>query len=329
MTTFNALRVHRQDKSVEARFESLTVDDLGAGDVVIRARYSGINYKDALAVTGAGRIMKKFPLVAGIDVAGEVESSGSPDFAPGDEVLVTGCGLGEEHDGGFAGRVRVPAEWVVPLPETLTLWEAMCLGTAGFTAGLALERMERNGQSPDGGPVVVTGATGGVGSVAVSLLSRRGYEVVAVSGNPEDESYLTDLGAARVLDRREIDYGSRPLEKALWAGAVDNVGADTLAWLTRTTDWWGNIASIGLAGGFELNTTVMPFILRGVNLLGINSVKTPREQRLAVWELLAGPAKPQLAAIGTRTARLSESLPLFQGYLDGTVTGRTVLEIDA
>ena len=326
MRSFTAYRVHNDD-GISASFDTLTLDDLTPGDVVIRAAYSGINYKDALAATGAGRIMKRFPLVGGIDVAGVVEHSDSAEFAVGDQVLVTGCGLGEEVDGGYAEFVRAPAESVIALPASLSLWAAMCVGTAGFTAALAITRMERNGQRPEMGPIVVTGATGGVGSLAVSMLARAGYEVAAVTGKQDAGEYLTALGAATILDRRNIDYGSRPLEKARWGGAIDNVGGETLAWLTRTTDWFGSIASIGLAGGHRLETTVMPFILRGVNLLGINSVRTPRPERLAVWQRIAGDLAPDLERIGTRTEPMTALPGLFQAYLDGEVTGRTVIKI--
>lgn len=328
METFRGLRVHSADKKISSRFDDLTLDDLTPGALVIRARYSSINYKDVLAATGAGRIMKTMPLVAGIDVAGVVEASDDSQFKPGDEVLVTGCGLGETVDGGYAQYVRAEPEWVVPVPAGLSLWDAMCLGTAGFTAALAVARMERNGQAPDGGPVVVTGASGGVGSFAVSMLAGLGYDVVAMSGKASANDFLTGLGAARIIGRDAVDPAGRPLEKALWAGAIDNVGGDTLAWLTRTVDWWGNIASIGLVGGHELHTTVMPFILRGINLLGINSVRTPRPQRLKVWSRLATDLRPDLAAIGKRTEKLSDLPALFDAYLRGEVTGRTVVEID-
>jgi NADPH2:quinone reductase len=328
METFKAYRVHEQDRKVEARYEDLTLDDLGDGDVVIRARYSSINYKDALAATGAGRIMKRFPLVGGIDVAGEVESSGDARYAPGDAVLVTGCGLGEEHDGGYAGRVRVHGDWVIPMPEGLDAWHAMCLGTAGFTAGLAVHRLEHNGLTPQSGRVVVTGATGGVGSLAVDMLAGRGYAVSALTGKREAGDYLASLGASDILVRGEEDYGKRPLEKARWAGAVDNLGGETLTWLTRTIDWWGSIASIGLAESHELHTTVMPFILRGANLLGINSVFTPRALREAVWGRLASDLKPRhLDIIGTRTIGLSELHGVFSEYLEGKVRGRTVVDL--
>jgi NADPH2:quinone reductase len=310
------------------RFEPLRLDDLGPGNVVVRVQYSGINYKDALAATGAGKILRRYPLVGGIDLAGVVESSTDLRHAPGDRVLVTGCGLSETHDGGYAQYARLEGEWVIPMPEGLDAFTAMALGTAGFTAALAIHRMEHNGQTPAKGPIVVTGATGGVGSVAIDMLAGRGYEVVAVTGKPESVDYLKTLGAAQVLLRRDIDTGKRPLEAARFAGAIDNVGGETLTWLTRTVDTWGNIASIGLAGGAELHTTVMPFILRGINLLGINSSATLRDTRLIVWNRIATDLRPRhLEQIVTRTLPFDELPGAFAGYLEGTVTGRTVVRI--
>jgi NADPH2:quinone reductase len=326
--SFRAFRIHKADDGVAPRMETLALDDLSDGDVVIRAHYSSINYKDALAATGVGRILRHFPLVGGIDVAGEVESSSDDRFAPGDPVLVTGCGLGEDRDGGYAEYVRVPAESVIPVPASLDPHQAMCLGTAGFTAALAVMRLEHNGLHPDKGSVVVTGATGGVGSLALNMLSGLGYRVCAVTGKDDADDFLRNLGAAEILRRQQIDYGKRPLEKALWAGAVDNLGGQTLTWLTRTVDWWGSIASIGLAESHELNTTVMPFILRGINLLGINSVATPREVRLRVWERLGSDLKPSaLDMICTRTVDFDTLADVFGGYLDGQVTGRTVVDL--
>jgi acrylyl-CoA reductase (NADPH) len=328
--TFKAFRIHEGETrgTVCAGFEQMTVDELSPGDVVIRAEYSSINYKDALAATGAGRILRSFPLNGGIDVAGVVESSTDPEFTPGMAVLATGSGLGEATDGGYAEFTRVKSKWVVPIPDGLDAKTAMTIGTAGFTAALAIHRMEHNGQAPENGPVVVTGATGGVGSVAVDMLSSRGYEVVAVSGKRESEGYLKAIGASRILWRDELDFGSRALESIEWAGAIDNVGGEMLTWLTRTMGWWGNIASIGLAGSHELHTTVMPFILRGVNLLGINSMATPRALRLAVWDRVATDLMPQhLDMIGTRELALDDLPDAFQAYVDGTVTGRTVVRI--
>ncbi len=328
MNTFRAFRIHEVDGRIESRFDLITLDDLGPGEVVIRVLWSDINYKDALAATGAGRILRRYPLVGGIDLAGEVVSSTDPRFATGQSVLVTGCGLSETHDGGYAEFARVAADWVIALPAGLDACDAMKLGTAGFTAALAIHRMEQNGQAPGNGPVVVTGATGGVGSLAIDMLAGRGYEVVAVSGKPEADEYLRGLGAARVLRRQDIDPGKRPMEKALWAGAIDNLGGDLLAWLTRTVDQWGNIASIGLAASAELKTTVMPFILRGVNLLGINSVYTPRDLRLAVWTRLADDLKPRhLDRICAKTVDFDSLPDQFDEYLKGRVTGRTVVKI--
>ena len=263
MDTFKALRIHRVDGRIQARMEQIGLGDLSPGEVVVRVGWSGINYKDALAATGTSPILRRYPLVGGIDLAGEVVSSTDTRYRAGQKVLVTGCGLSETHDGGYAEYARLSGDWLIELPPGMNERDAMTLGTAGFTAALAIHRMEQNGQRPDGGPIVVTGASGGVGSLAVNMLAGRGYEVVAVSGKAEAVSWLQELGAARVLSRADIDRGSRPLEKALWAGAIDNVGGELLTWLTRTVDFWGNIASIGLAGSADLQTTVMPFILRG------------------------------------------------------------------
>lgn len=328
MKPFKAFRIHSEGGKIAARFETLTLDDLAAGEVVIRVACSDINYKDALAATGAGKILRRYPLVGGIDLAGTVESSSDSRYRPGDAVLVTGCGLSETHDGGYAQFARVHGDWVIPMPAGLDPLTAMSIGTAGFTAGLAIHRMEQNGQTPEHGPIVVTGATGGVGSVAIDMLSARGYQVVAVSGKPDAAAYLKELGATEVLDRKTLDLGSRPLEAARFAGAIDNLGGEVLTWLTRTVDFWGNIASIGLAASPELRTTVMPFILRGVALLGINSSATRREWRLAVWQRIATDLRPRhLARIVTRTIAFDELPGAFPDYLTGSVTGRTVVKI--
>ena len=326
--TFKAFRIHETDRKIVARFEQLTLDDLSQGDVVVRVLYSDINYKDALAATGAGRILRKYPLVGGIDLAGVVETSADARYKPGDHVLVTGCGLSEVHDGGYAEYARLKGDWVIPMPPGFGAFKAMSLGTAGFTAALAIHRMEHNGQTPAKGPIVVTGATGGVGSIAIDMLAGRGYEVIAVSGKAESTDYLKSLGAAQVLLRNEIDYGKRPLEAARFGGAIDNVGGEMLTWLTRTVDNWGNIASIGLAGSAELHTTVMPFILRGVNLLGINSSATLRDTRLVVWNRIATDLKPRhLDSIATRTISFEDLPGAFDAYLKGTITGRTIVKI--
>jgi NADPH2:quinone reductase len=328
MNSFKALRIHREGGRIQARYEQLALDDLAPGEVVVRVAWSGINYKDALAATGASPILRRYPLVGGIDLSGEVVSSTDVRYTPGQKVLVTGCGLSETHDGGYAEYARLPGDWLIALPPGMDEMDVMKLGTAGFTAALAIQRMEHNGQRPSGGPIVVTGASGGVGSIAINMLAGRGYEVVAVSGKPEAEPYLRELGAERVLRRQDVDLGSRPMEATLWAGAIDNVGGETLTWLTRTVDFWGNIASIGLAGSHELHTTVLPFILRGVSLLGINSVATPRETRLAVWQRIGTDLRPaKLDRIATRVVDFADLLVQFDGYLKGQVTGRTVVRI--
>jgi acrylyl-CoA reductase (NADPH) len=328
MPAFNAFRIHETDGKIAARFESLTLEQLSPGDVVIGVQYSGINYKDALAATGAGKILRRYPLVGGIDLAGIVQSSTDARYRPGDAVLVTGSGLSETVDGGYAEVARVAGDSVIPMPKGLDAFKAMTLGTAGFTAALAIHRMEKNGQAPDRGPIVVTGATGGVGSIAIDMLATRGYEVIAVSGKADASDYLKSLGAARVIPRSEFSLGSRPLEPARYAGAIDNVGGDMLAGLTRQVDFWGSIASVGLAGGVKLETTVMPFILRGVNLLGINSSATRREERLEVWQRISTDLTPRhLDRIATKVIAFADLPNAFQAHLDGKVTGRTVVKV--
>ena len=328
MQDFRAYRIDQVDGKVVAGFATMGIDDLTDGDVIVKVSHSTINYKDALAATGAGRILRTFPLNGGIDLAGTVVSSGTTEFAEGDPVLVNGCGLSETRDGGYAEYARVPADAVVPIPDGMSAAETMQIGTAGFTAALAIHRMEQNGQLPENGPVVVTGATGGVGSLAIDMLEARGYEAVALTGKAEQASYLESIGAARVLVRGEVDFGARPMEKAEWAGGIDNLGGEALTWLTRTVAYGGNIASIGLAASHELNTTVLPFILRAVCLLGINSVETPRDLRLAVWRRLGSDLKPRhLDKIASNTVNFAELPGAFQAFIDGEVVGRTLVEI--
>lgn len=325
MEGFRAFRIHQQGDS---RLETIGLDSLSDGDVVVRVRYSTINYKDALAATGAGKILRRYPLVGGIDLSGEVVTSTDPAFTPGQKVLVNGTGLSETHDGGYAEYARLQADQLVPIPAGLDEFQVMAIGTAGYTAALAIHRMEQNGQRPELGEIVVTGATGGVGSLAIDMLAGRGYEVAAVTGKESATEYLRKLGAARVLLRDKIDLGKRPMEEAQFAGAIDNVGGELLTWLTRTMSFWGNIASIGLAASPELKTTVMPFILRGVSLLGINSVYTPRAMRLEVWQRLASDLKPRhLDSIVTRTIDFDALPTAFDAYLKGSVVGRTVVRI--
>lgn len=328
MQGFRAFRIHQEGGQIVSRMEMLGLDALSAGNVVVRVRYSTINYKDALAATGAGKILRRYPLVGGIDLSGEVVTSTDPAFTPGQKVLVTGSGLSETHDGGYADYARLQADQLVAIPDGLDEFQAMAIGTAGYTAALAIHRMEQNGQRPDAGEVVVTGATGGVGSLAIDMLAGLGYSVAAVTGKKSSTEYLRQLGAARVLLRDQIDLGKRPMEEAQFAGAIDNVGGELLTWLTRTMSFWGNIASIGLVGSPELKTTVMPFILRGVSLLGINSVYTPRAVRVEVWRRLANDLKPRhLDSIVTRTIDFDELPTAFDAYLKGSVVGRTVVRI--
>jgi len=329
MSPFRALRIHQDGKATSAKLESVSLADLTPGEVVVRVQWSGINYKDALAVSGKGRIMRKFPCVAGIDLAGTVESSDSPKYQEGDSVLVTGCNIGELLDGGYAEFARVPSEAVIPLPAGMSAKDAMAIGTAGFTAAFALRRMLENHQAPAMGPIAVTGPTGGVGSIAIDLFKRAGFTVHAITGKAEASAdYLKALGADEIVARQSLDLGSKPMEKALWGGAVDNLGGPTLTWLTRTVKPWGNIASIGLAQSHELTTTVMPFILRGVSLLGIHSVECPRAWREDIWSKLAGEWKPRhLARIATRAVTLEELPAACNDLIAGTVTGRVLVKI--
>jgi NADPH2:quinone reductase len=322
-----ACRVHRENDGVSARVLEMSEEALTPGDVLIRAEWSGVNFKDALGVTGRARIYKRFPLNAGIDVSGRVVSTTDKRFAPGDAVLVNGMGLGESHDGGFAQLVRVPGDWVVPIPDGLDVRQAMALGTAGFTAALAVHRMEANGQTPDKGPIVVTGPTGGVGSAAVSILARRGYEVLAVSGRPEHAEYLRDLGAHDVATPEGLDLGTRPLEGARFGGVIDNVGGSLLAALVRHVGPWGNVAAIGNAGGAEFQATVFPFILRGVSLLGASSANCPMSLRSAIWRELGGGMKPPaLDRIVSRTVPLADVVAACRTLIDRRALGRILVD---
>ncbi|MDT0497132.1 YhdH/YhfP family quinone oxidoreductase [Algiphilus sp. W345] len=329
MESFQALRVHTVDKRAEARLETIALNDLSAGEVVVRVHWSGLNFKDALAVSGKGRIMRRSPCVAGIDLAGVVVESSSADVQAGAAVVVTGCNIGEQLDGGFAQYARVPAYAVVPLPDGLSLRESMAIGTAGFTAALALKRMLDNHQRPHMGPIAITGPTGGVGSIATDLFSRAGFKVAAITGKPEQAGdYLKALGASEIVDRKRLDFGSKPLETAVWGGAVDNLGGDALAYLTRTVKPWGNIALIGLASSPKLETTVIPFILRGASLLGIWSVEVPREWRLEIWKHLASDWKPRhLDRIVSRTIRLDEVTQAAEDLMGASMTGRYLVDL--
>ena len=324
---FRAFRIHNDGDGYRSGIEAVSIDDLNPGEVVIKTAYSSVNYKDALAGTGQGKILRRFPLVGGIDVAGHVVASTSPGFKEGDAVLVTGSGLSETRDGGYAEYARLDAKWVVALPAGLSLREAMILGTAGFTAALGLLRMTDNRQTPDLGPLAVTGATGGVGSLAVAIYSKAGYEVHAISGKPEHADYLKSLGASEVLGRDALST-TRPMDTARFGGGLDNVGGTMLAALLAQTAPYGNVASCGLAASPELHATVMPFIFRGVSLLGVASAGTARDIRDEVWKRLASDWKPaDLDAICTREATLDELPAVFETMLAGGSLGRTVVRI--
>lgn len=327
---FRAFRIDQTDEGKHrAGIVELTPEELGEGEVLIRTAYSSVNYKDALAGTGQGKILRRFPLIGGIDVAGHVQESRDSRFKEGDPVLVTGCGLSETRDGGYSELARMAADDVVPVPEGLSLREAMGLGTAGFTAALCHWRMTTNGQVPEMGPIVVTGATGGVGMIAVDLLTAAGFEVHAISGKIERFEFLQELGATQCISRHKLYWGQRPLEKGRWAGAVDNVGGEMLDGLTRVIHPWGNIASCGLAGGIELHTTVMPFIIRGIGLLGINSAGCPYPIRKEMWSRLADDLKPpHLDKIITREVTLDELPAVFDQMLEGDSFGRTTVRFD-
>jgi len=325
---FKAYRTFEEHKVVASRFVEMGVDDLDAGDVVVRTKYSTINYKDALSYNGAGRIMRKYPTNAGIDMAGTVESSSNPRWKRGDKVIVHGYDMGVAHDGGYAEFVRVPGDWIVRRPESMTAFDAMTMGTAGFTAAQAIMLMEHNGLRPAHGPVAVTGATGGVGSVAIEILAKMGFHVVAITGKSEETEYLKGLGAAEVLQRQSIDLAqTRPLDKSTWAGAVDNLGGDLLAWLLSTMKIGGTVGSVGLAAGMKLETTVAPFILRGVALLGVDSANCPMHLRQRVWNKLAVDWRPDRVHDQVRTIEFDDLPTHFDAYLKGMVRGRTVVRI--
>jgi NADPH2:quinone reductase len=329
MSSFKALRVHKVESGLSARIDTVSLNDLTPGNVVIRIAYSSLNYKDALAVTGKGAILRGLPRIPGIDLSGVVESSSDPSFEPGNKVLVTGCNIGEALDGALAQFARVPAHAVIPLPASLSLFEAMALGTAGFTAALALRRMLENHQVPERGTIAITGPTGGVGAIALSVFKRAGFTTAAITGKPDEAAFLKELGADEVVDRTTLQIGSKPLEKARWGGAVDSLGGDTLAYLTRTVQPLGNIAAIGLAQSPALVTTVMPFILRGISLLGIHSVEVPRDWRLDIWNKLAGDWKPAaLERLIVRDTISLEDVPAACAELiAGRARGRYVVRI--
>lgn len=328
MQPFKAFLIEQQEGKVAGRFTQMGEDRLDPGEVTLRVAYSSVNYKDALAATGAGRIIRRYPCVGGIDMCGTVVASTDARFTKGDAVIATSYDIGVAHHGGYAEYGRVPADWVVPLPAGMSLFDSMALGTAGFTAALGIVRMEENGLKPDNGPVIVSGATGGVGSLAIDMLARLGYRVVALTGKEAETAYLKGLGAAEVMLRSSLDLTKvKPLDKALWAGAVDNLGGDVLAWIASTMKQDGTIASIGLAASMSLNTTVAPFILRGACLLGIDSGYCAMPLRRRVWERLAADMRPQHLAAMTRTIPFDELPMVFDEFLQGRAHGRVVVDM--
>ena len=331
MQTFRAFKLEEIDRKIRAGFADVTLDELDPGELVVRVAYSDVNYKDALAATGKGRILLRPSCIGGIDLAGTVISSSDARFAKGDAVLAVGHELGVKHHGGYAEYARIPANWAVTLPKGMTLWEAMAFGTAGYTAGLAIVKMEHNGLRPDGGPVIVDGATGGVGSIAIAALSKLGYHVVALTGKEQAVDWLKNLGAKEVKFRKELDLAKiKPLDKATWQGAVDNLGGEVLAWMASTMKFNGVIASIGLAAGFGLNTTVMPFILRGVSLLGINSTDAPGpELERQVWARLGSDMKPAGLKEMARTIAFADLPKVFDDFINAKVTGRIVVDLNS
>lgn len=327
--SFQALVVDKTDSSFSVAVKSVSLEDLPAGEVVIKVAYSSVNYKDGLASIPNGKILRSYPFIPGIDLSGVVVSSTDDRFKKGQEVLATGYGIGVSHFGGFSEYARIPAAWLVPLPEGLTLKEAMIYGTAGFTAALSIQALEDHGLSPDNGKVLVTGATGGVGGSAIAMLGAKGYSVVASSGNTEATDYLMSLGAEEVISREEvIGSSTKPLDKQLWQGAVDCVGGDTLAAILSKITYKGSVAASGLTGGTSLPTTVLPFILRGVNLLGIDSVECPADIREKVWSRMGSDLKPaQLENLVDREVSLQELPHALEAILQGKTQGRVLVRI--
>ena len=328
--TFRALLLDQQDGKTTARVAELPLSDLPQGDVLVDVAWSTLNYKDALAITGAGKIVRQFPFVPGVDLAGTVISSGHAAFAPGSEVILTGWGVGERHWGGLAEKARLKSEWLLPRPVGLSLRQAMAIGTAGFTAMLAVMALEAQGVTPERGEIVVTGAAGGLGSIAIPLLAERGFRVVASTGRLELTEYLKGLGACEVVDRQGFSQGSKaPLDSARWAGAIDSVGGDTLVNLLKGMKYHGVVAACGLAGSAAFNGTVFPFILRGVQLIGIDSVTYPNDRRPAVWDRLARDLPADVLERMVTEIGLAEVPDLAPEFLRGAVRGRIVVDTHA
>jgi acrylyl-CoA reductase (NADPH) len=327
MSAFRAIVIDRNEAGQRVELRDFNETDLMEGDVTVRVTHSTLNYKDGLALTGKAPVVRRFPMIPGVDLAGTVEVSSHPDFKPGDPVVLNGWGLGETHLGAYAEKVRVKGDWLIPLPEELSAFQAMAIGTAGYTAMLCLMALERHGLRPDRGPAIVTGAAGGVGSVAVALLARAGWHVIASTGRPEEAEYLKGLGAAEILERSELTGPVRPLGKERWAAGVDTVGSTTLANALSMTRYGGAIAACGLAGGMDLPASVAPFILRGVSLLGVDSVMAPKALRLEAWGRLARELDLDKLAAMTSTIPLDQAMEAGRRIVEGKVRGRVVVEI--
>ncbi|WP_439572357.1 acrylyl-CoA reductase (NADPH) [Phreatobacter sp.] len=327
MGTFSAIVVTKAETGTEARLGSFDEADLMEGDVTVRVTHSTVNYKDGLAITGKAPVVRRFPMIPGIDLAGTVETSSHPDFKAGDAVILNGWGTGETHLGAYAGKSRVKGDWLVPMPDGLSAAEAMAIGTAGYTAMLCVMALERHGITPERGPMIVTGAAGGVGSVATALLARLGYHVIASTGRPQEADYLKGIGAAEIIDRAELSAPGRPLGKERWAGGIDSVGSHTLANVLAQTRYGGAVAACGLAQGMDLPTSVAPFILRGVSLLGVDSVMAPKALRIEAWSRLARDLDRERLAAMTSTIPLEGVIEAGKAILEGRIRGRVVVTI--
>lgn len=325
---FKCFRIDQEDDKIVSGLQSISMDDINPGEITLKTEYSSINYKDALAATGKGKILRSFPLIGGVDVAGEVVESDDPRFDPGDKVIAACSGLSESNDGGYSEYARINSEAAIELPKQMDTRTAMAIGTAGFAAGLAIFKMKLNKQTPEMGPIVVTGATGGVGSIAIDMLSSSGFETTAITRKKTHDEYLKAIGTTNIVCLEEMELGERPLEKAQFGGGIDNVGGDLLSWVLRSTVPEGNVASIGLAADFKLPTNVMPFILRGVNLLGVNSTTLPNAVKQEVWDDIANNMSPQkIDQIVTKEVTLEELPDQFQAFIEGSIVGRVLVKV--
>ena len=325
---FKCFRIDQADDKIVSGLQSISMDDINPGEITLKTEYSSINYKDALAATGKGKILRSFPLIGGVDVAGEVVESDDPRFDPGDKVIAACSGLSETNDGGYSEYARISSEAAIELPKQMDTRTAMAIGTAGFAAGLAIFKMKLNKQTPEMGPIVVTGATGGVGSIAIDMLSSSGFETTAITRKKTHDEYLKAIGTTNIVCLEEMELGERPLEKAQFGGGIDNVGGDLLSWVLRSIVPEGNVASIGLAADFKLPTNVMPFILRGVNLLGVNSTTLPNAVKQEVWDDIANNMSPQkIDQIVTKEVTLEELPDQFQAFIEGSIVGRVLVKV--